>query len=79
MRLKVNIDAGIAIDLDKVAALIRGNVSSETKIILVSGNTFIMDKPLSVAIEIVNGLDEVDDEKSNQRIDTQDSDKKRGE
>lgn len=54
MRLEVNIDAGIAIDLDKVAALKRGNDPRETVVILVSGNHFIIDKPLSETIEIVS-------------------------
>lgn len=54
MRLEVNIDAGIAIDLDKVAALKRGNDPRETVVILVSGNQFIINKPLSEIIEIVN-------------------------
>lgn len=56
MRLKVNIDEGIAINLDKVAALMRDKDPRQTVVVLVSGNQFIFDKPLSETIEIINGL-----------------------
>ncbi|ECW0331827.1 hypothetical protein F3Q28_24080 [Salmonella enterica subsp. enterica] len=56
MRLEVNIDEGIAINLDKVAALMRDKDTRQTVVVLVSGNQFIIDKPLSETIEIINGL-----------------------
>ncbi|WP_194062457.1 hypothetical protein [Salmonella enterica] len=56
MRLEVNIDEGIAINLDKVAACMRSKDTRQTVVVLVSGNQFIIDKPLSETIEIINGL-----------------------
>lgn len=75
MRLKVNIDAGIAIDLDKVAALIRAKSTSETQVVLVSGHQFILDCPLSEAIEIVNGMRDENDEEEKRTSDADESER----
>lgn len=74
MRLKVNIDAGLAIDLDKVAALIRAKNTSETLVVLVSGHQFTLDRPLSEAIEIVNGMRDENDEEEKRKFDADKSD-----
>lgn len=75
MRLKVNIDEGFAIDLDKVAALIRAKNPRETQVVLVSGHQFIMESPLSEVIEIINGMNGADDEEEKRTSDADESER----
>lgn len=54
MEMVVNIDAGFAINIKSVAALIRNrDNSAHTDIILVSGNRFIALHPLSEMVELL--------------------------
>ena len=61
MRLKVNLDEGLAFNMDTVAALLREKNSSETLIVLVSGSQFKIDMPLSKLIEMAKATDKPND------------------
>ncbi|EAW9081580.1 hypothetical protein [Salmonella enterica] len=55
MRFDVSMDTGIAIDLDKVAAILRPQNHKESRIVLVSGSIFDVDMPFSETIKMVEG------------------------
>lgn len=61
MRLKANLDEGLAINIDSIAALLRQKNSSETLIVLISGTQFKIDMPLSEAIQMVNDMGKPND------------------
>lgn len=61
MRLEVNLDEGLAINLDTVAALLRTDKSTETLIVLVSGGQFRFNKPLSKVVELINAMGKPND------------------
>ncbi|MCJ1815716.1 hypothetical protein, partial [Klebsiella quasipneumoniae] len=61
MRLEVNLDEGLAINLDTVAALLRTDKSTETLIVLVSGGQFKFNKPLSEVVKLINAMGKPND------------------
>ena len=61
MRLEVNLDEGLAINLDTVAALLRTDKSTETLIVLVSGGQFKFNKPLSDVVKLINAMGKPND------------------
>ncbi|HDH1862242.1 TPA: hypothetical protein PIW00_003600 [Klebsiella quasipneumoniae subsp. similipneumoniae] len=71
MRLKVNLDEGLAINMDTVAALLRQKNSSETFIVLVSGNQFKIDMPLSEVVEMVSAMGKPNDALKQRKKETQ--------
>jgi len=54
MKLLVNIDQGFAINEQAIAVLLRDKNTDHTKIILVSGNSCVVDTPLSKLVGTID-------------------------
>lgn len=57
MKLTVNIDHGFAFNMDLIAGLLRSDENpSETRVVMVSGNTFIFNHPLSEVVTFIENV-----------------------
>lgn len=54
VKLLANIDEGVAIDLEKVACLLREKDTKKTLVILVSGSRFVIEQPLTEVLKMIS-------------------------